>query len=70
MLEKLKQYWIAIVAAAIFAAYLIGIKRGKDNEKASQNKATLANLSRAGVARSRLRDSGTLHRLRQKYGRK
>ncbi|MDR0967521.1 MAG: hypothetical protein LBL75_01670 [Rickettsiales bacterium] len=74
MLEKIKNVWrdwkIAIVAAALFAVYFLGIKRGKSDEKASQNKSVLANISRAGVARRRLRDSGVLHRLRKKYTRK
>jgi hypothetical protein len=74
MLEKIKKWWgdwkIAIVAAALFVVYFLGLKRGKSDEKALQNKSVLANISRAGMARRRLADSRTLRRLRKKYTRK
>jgi DNA modification methylase len=74
MLKKLKQIWtefrIAIIVAALFAVYFFGKNKGVENEKARQNSAVLANISRADYARSRLRDTGVLRRLRKKYGRK
>ncbi len=74
MLEKLKNLWaefrIAIIIAALFAVYFFGKNKGVENEKTRQNKAVLANISRADYARSRLRDTGVLRRLREKYGRK
>lgn len=74
MLDKLKQIWgefkIAIIIAALFAVYFFGKNKGVENEKARQNKTILANISRADYARSRLRDTGVLRRLREKYGRK
>jgi hypothetical protein len=74
MLKKLKQIWtefrIAIIIAAFFVAYYLGIKKGKTDEKAHQNKTVLANISRADMARSRLRDDRVVRGLRQKYTRK
>ncbi len=74
MLEKLKQIWgefkIAIIVAVLFAVYYFGIKKGKNDEKASQTEAVLANISRADMARARLRDNRVLRGLRQKYTRK
>ncbi len=74
MLEKIKTIWaefrIAIIAAAFFAVYFIGIRKGKTDEKARQNTAVLQNISRADMARARLRDNRILQRLHEKYGRK
>jgi hypothetical protein len=60
MLDKIAKFWqdfkIAIVAAALAVVYFIGRKRGKENEKASQNKKVLENLGRADKARASLRN--------------
>ncbi|MDR0727036.1 MAG: hypothetical protein LBF37_03145 [Rickettsiales bacterium] len=54
MLERIKQYWTKfwgiIVIACVALAYFFGKKRGK----AQNNKAVLANVSRANRARRRL----------------
>ena len=71
MLDKLKQYKLAIIAGAIALAYFLGIKRGKDNEKAHQNNTVLANLQRANKARDSLADNpDAVRRLHNKYRRK
>ena len=71
MLSKLKQYALAIAAGAIALAYFLGIKRGKDNEKAHQNNTVLANLQRANKARDSLADNpDAVRRLHNKYRRK
>ncbi|MDD3668965.1 MAG: hypothetical protein PHX68_01580 [Alphaproteobacteria bacterium] len=70
MLAKLKQYWLAIVAAALAAVYFIGKRKGKENEKAHQNQKVLENLGRADKARSSLNNPDTVSKLRKKYTRK
>ena len=71
MLSKLKQYALAIVAGAVALAYFLGIKRGKENEKAHQNNTVLANLQRANKARDSLADNpDAVRRLHNKYRRK
>ena len=70
MLSKLKQYALAIVAGAVALAYFLGIKRGKENEKAHQNNTLLANLQRANKARNSLSDPDTTSKLHNKYKRK
>jgi len=74
MLSRIKQIWrdfrVVIISAAVLAAYLIGKKIGKEDEKIRQNKAVLANVSRADSARGRLRDPRVSKRLQDKYGRK
>lgn len=70
MLDKLKQYALAIVAGAIALAYFLGIKRGKENEKAHQNNKVLANIQRADKARNTLADNNTVSKLHNKYRRK
>ena len=70
MLSKLKQYALAIVAGAVALAYFLGIKRGKENEKAHQNNTLLANLQRANKARDSLDDPNTTSKLHNKYRRK
>jgi predicted negative regulator of RcsB-dependent stress response len=74
MLNRILKFWnetkIIIVASVIALAYFIGIKRGKNDEKAHQNKATLANLSRADSARRRLdNDPDAVRRLHDKFKR-
>jgi len=73
MLGKIKQAWrdfcVVIIAAAILAAYLIGKKRGEDDQKARENKAVLQNVQRAAGARTSLRNPDTVRRLRNKYKR-
>lgn len=73
MLAKIKQYWtefrLAIVAGIIALAYFIGIRKGKNNEKASQNKKVLANMARANKARTGLANSATTRKLHDKYKR-
>ena len=70
MLSKLKQYALAIVAGAVALAYFLGIKRGKENEKAHQNNTLLANLQRANKARDSLTDPNITGKLHNKYKRK
>ncbi len=74
MLEKLKTYvgkaWLAITAAAIALAYLIGKKKGKENEKAYQNQKVLADLGLASKSRGTLGNPATRRKLREKYTRK
>jgi predicted negative regulator of RcsB-dependent stress response len=73
MLENIKNFWqefkVAIVAGALALAYLIGKNRGKENEKARQNKAVLENVSRADTARARLRNPDAVRRLHDRYKR-
>jgi hypothetical protein len=73
MLEKIRNFWqefkIAIVAAALAVAYFIGKRRGKENEKASQNKKILENLGRADKARGSLRNPSVVDKLHDKYKR-
>jgi uncharacterized membrane protein len=74
MLDKIKNIWesckFALVAVAMFAVYLAGKRRGKQDEKAQNDKAVLANISRSDRARARLADSDFARRLREKYTRK
>ena len=71
MLSKLKQYALAIVAGAVALAYFLGIRRGKKDEKAHQNKTLLANLQRVNKARNRIVDnSAYVRKLHDKYRRK
>jgi len=70
MLNKLKQYALAIAASAVALAYFLGIKRGKQNEKAHQNNTLLANIQRANKARHTLADNNTVSKLHNKYRRK
>jgi hypothetical protein len=74
MLAKIKNAWtdfrLTIIIAAFFAVYFFAKNKGATDEKVRQNKAVLQNISRADMARSRLRDTGVLRRLREKYGRK
>jgi hypothetical protein len=73
MLEKIIKFWqdfkVAIVAGALALVYFIGIKRGKENEKASQNKKVLENLGRADKARAGLRNPAAARKLHDKYKR-
>jgi hypothetical protein len=73
MLEKIIKFWqdfkVAIVASALALVCFIGIKRGKEHEKASQNKKVLENLGRAGKARAGLRNPDTARKLHDKYKR-
>lgn len=71
MLSKLKQYALAIVAGAVALAYFLGIKKGKQNEKAHQTNTLLANIQRADKARHNLADNpDAVRRLHNKYRRK
>lgn len=70
MLKSLKQYALAIMAGAIALAYFLGIKRGKQNEKAHQTNTLLANIQRADKARHTLADNNTVSKLHNKYRRK
>jgi uncharacterized protein (UPF0333 family) len=73
MLDNIIKIWrefkIVVIAAAIAIIYFFGIKRGKDDEKAQNTKATLANVSAANRARARLNDPVFVRRMRQKYTR-
>lgn len=74
MLNKIKTLWteskVTIIAAALALAYLIGIKRGKNEEKAHQTDTLLANVARANRARDSLGDADTVRRLHDKYRRR
>ncbi len=71
MLNNLKHYWAMIIAGAIALAYLIGIKKGQDYEKAQMDKKTVANVSRAVDVRAAVgTDANAARRLRDKYTRK
>jgi len=74
MLNKIIKVWteckVAIIATALALAYLIGIKRGKNEEKEHQNKAVLANLARSNRARAELSNADTVRRLHDKYRRR
>ena len=71
MLSKLKQYALAIAAGAVALAYFLGIKRGKENEKAHQNNTLLANMERVNKARNRIADNtDDVRKLHNKYRRK
>ena len=62
--------FILIGISTLLGAYLLGIKKGKENEKASQNQKILANVARANSARAALNDPAVVRRLREKYTRK
>lgn len=74
MLTRIKAIWsdckLGIIAVALAAAYLIGIKRGKNEEKVHQDKAVLADISRANRARNSLDDADVVRRLHNKYRRR
>ncbi len=71
MLNKLKQYWGYVVAGAIALAYLIGIKKGKEHEKAHQTDTLLAHVESGNRARNRLNtDPAVRDQLHKKYRRK
>lgn len=69
MLEKLKKYIAGIIAGVIALAYFLGKRKGKQDEKISQNKTVLENLGRANKARSGLNNSDTVSKLHKKYKR-
>lgn len=73
MLNKIKKVWaeckVAIIATALALAYLIGIKRGKNEEKAHQDKTVLADVARANRARDSLGNADAVRRLHDKYRR-
>ncbi len=73
MLEKLNKLWndfrLAIIAGALALVYFFGKKKGKDNEKAQQNKKVLENMARANKARASLRNTDTTRKLHDKYKR-
>ncbi len=73
MLTQIKTYWTQfkgwIIAGAIALAYIIGITKGTQNEKARQNKKILSNVQRANKARDSIADSATRRRLHDKYKR-
>ena len=73
MLEKIKkifdEFKFALVALALFVTYFIGRKRGKQDEKAQNDKAVLENISRSNRARRRLDDPDIIRRVRKKYTR-
>ena len=67
----MKQYALAIAAGAVTLAYFLGIKRGKENEKAHQNNTLLANIQRVNKARNRIVDNtDDVRKLHNKYRRK
>ena len=74
MLNKIKKAWteckVAIIAIALALAYLIGIKRGKDEEKIHQGNTVLADVARANMARDSLTDNDVVRRLHDKYRRR
>ena len=71
MLNKLKQYALAIAAGAVALAYFLGIRRGKKDEKAHQNNTLLANMERVNKARNRIVDNtDDVRKLHNKYRRK
>ena len=70
MLDKLKQYKLAIIAGVVALAYFFGIKRGKNEEKAHQTDSLLADVARANRARAGLDNPDTVRRLHDKYRRK
>jgi hypothetical protein len=73
MLEKIKNIWnelkFALVALGLFVTYFIGRKKGKQDEKASQNEKVLENLGRANKARTGLRNPSVVDKLHDKYKR-
>lgn len=73
MLEKLKKVWndfrLAIIAGTLAIVYFFGKKKGKDDEKAQQNKKVLENVGEANKARASLRNTDTTRKLHNKYKR-
>lgn len=72
---RIKEYWNKyksyIVAGAVALAYLIGIKKGKTNEKARQTKTVLQNVQRANKARDSVANNpDVVQRLHKKYNRR
>ena len=72
---RIKEYWnkykAYIVAGAVALAYLIGIKKGKTNEKARQTKTVLQNVQRANKARDSVANNPDIvQRLHKKYNRR
>lgn len=72
---RIKEYWnknkAYIVAGAVALAYLIGIKKGKTNEKARQTKTVLQNVQRANKARDSVANNpDVVQRLHKKYNRR
>lgn len=72
---RIKEYWnknkAYIVAGAVALAYLIGIKKGKTNEKARQTKTVLQNVQRANKARNSVANNpDVVQRLHKKYNRR
>jgi hypothetical protein len=68
MFGKIKKYLIA--AALIAAAYFIGKRRGKDDEKIKNLEKARKKIADAARARARLGDPDFVRRLRERYGRK
>lgn len=72
---QLKEIWnkykAYMVAGAVALAYLIGIKKGKTNEKARQTKTVLQNVQRANKARDSVANNpDVVQRLHKKYNRR
>lgn len=72
---RIKEYWNKykeyIVAGAVALAYLFGIKKGKQNEKARQTKTVLQNVQRANKARDSVANNlDVVQRLHKKYNRR
>ena len=72
---RIKEHWnkykAYIVAGAVVLAYLIGIKKGKSNEKARQTKTVLQNVQRANKARDSVANNpDVVQRLHKKYNRR
>ena len=72
---RIKEYWnkykAYIIASAVALAYLIGIKKGKTNEKARQTKTVLQNVQRANKARDSVANNpDVVQRLHKKYNRR
>ena len=71
MLKYIKQFWGYIIAGAIALAYFLGIKKGKENEKAYQTDKVLENMESSNLARNSLdTDPAVRDRLHKKYKRK
>jgi len=72
---RIKEYWnrykAYIIAGTVALAYLIGIKKGKTNEKARQTKTVLQNVQRANKARDSVANNpDVVQRLHKKYNRR
>jgi predicted RNA-binding Zn ribbon-like protein len=68
MLNKIKNFLIAAAVAA--AAYFIGKRNGKYDEKIKNLENASKNAARAASARNLLADGNFVQRLRKKYARK